>query len=518
MKKIIHICLLAGLMSVAISCDEGFDEVNTSKTGALSLDPILLLNNAVINSSPGGSNPGTVTTPLTYENAIVQHMVSSNSGVLVGGNFNQINIGNTPLTWVNYYQNVIKYTHDVIVRTKDDPLRSNLFNMARIIQANAFMILTDTYGDIPYSQAGGGYTEQVFFPQYETQQSIYPQIIAELTAASGALNAAAKIETSDVLFAGNVDKWKKFGYSLLLRAGMHLTEANATAAEDAASDAFAGGVILANADNAIIKHDANYQNGPGNTLNGTEAANFYLAEPFVTALKTTSDPRLSAIAVRYIGATSGTGHIAANANTTAAEQYGMPMGLDDATAQTAAVNAGLGSRYAYSQADRNRIIKRTSPAFIVTAAQNNLLLAEAAKRGWIPGGDAAAEAFFTAGIKAHMDQMVLYDPASAVSAGDRDTYAANNLLDVSTLDASLQDIHYQYWIASFLIGNEAWANLRRTGYPVLAPNPYPGKLVDVITRITYPPSEILVNSSNVQTAISQMGGDELDTKVWWDKD
>jgi hypothetical protein len=519
MNKIFKICLFTLSVIITTSCDKGFDELNTSKTGALSLDPALILNNASINSSPGGvgTNPGSPTSSLVYDIAIVQQMISSNSGVLLGGNFNQVNIGSTPNTWVNYFQNVIKYTNDVITRTEKDPLRANLYNMARIVQANAFIVLTDTYGNIPYSEAGSGYTGQIFFPKYETQESIYSKIIQELTEASAALDPAGKIETSDVLFNGDIGKWKKFGYSLLLRAGMRLSKVDPAKAQTAVTTAVAGGVILSNADNIIIKHDANYQNGIGNVVNGTEASNIYLAEPFVNALKNSSDPRLSAIAVRYVGAASGLDQVAAVATTSPGNQYGMPVGSDDAAAQNAAVNAGLVSRYAYSQVDRNRMLKRTSPMFIVTAGQTNLLLAEAAARGWIPGGNTAASNYFTAGIKSHIDQMALYDAGSTVAAADRDNYADANPLDVSTLDASLAQINYQYWIASFLHGHEAWANFRRSGYPVLSVNPYPGKSVSFITRITYPPSEILVNSANVQEAITQMGGDNLDTRVWWDK-
>jgi hypothetical protein len=507
MKKILSFCLLAFVFSFVTSCDDGFDELNTNKTAALSLEPSLILNIAIINSTTG--------TGLAYEIAIVQQIISSNSGVNVGGNFNQVNIGNTPQNWINYYQNVIRYTSDVISRTKSDATRANLYNMARIVQANAFMVLTDTYGDIPYSDAGAGYTTQIFFPKYESQQTIYPKIIQELTEASAALDPAGKIETADVLYSGDVAKWKKFGYSLLLRAGMRLSKVDATKAQATAAAAFAGGVILNNADNAIIKHDANFVNPIGNTLNGTEAANFFLAKPFVDALQSKSDPRLSAIAVRYPGATSGTGQTGSG-STAANNQYGMPMGVDDGTAQTAAVALGIGSRYAFSQADRNRIIKRTSPLFIVTAAQNNLLLAEAAARGWVTGG-ASASTYFTNGVKAHMDQMASYDPGSAISASARDTYVNANPLNTSTLAASLAQINYEYWIASFLNGPEAWANLRRSGFPVLAANPYPGRSVPFITRITYPPSEILVNSKNVSDAISSMGADALDTKVWWDK-
>ncbi len=507
MKKIFNFYLLTLVLVFVSSCDKGFDELNTSKTGAIALDPALILNSAIINSSP--------TSSLNYEIAIVQQVFSSNSGVLVGGNYNQKNIGNTPSNWVNYFQNVIKYTNDVISRTASDPARANLYNMARIIQANAFMVLTDTYGDIPYAEAGSGYSNQIFFPTYETQQSIYPKIIQTLTEATTALDPAGKIETSVVLYSGNITQWKKFGFSLLLRAGMRLSKADATKAQATVTAAFNGGVILSNADNAIIKHDANYSNGIGATLTGTEAANYYLGKPFVDLLKNSSDPRLSAIAVRYVGATSGSGQTAAVADITASNQFGMPVGSDDNSAQTAAVTAGLGSRYAYSQVDRNRIVKKTSPMFLVTAGQTNLLLAEAAFKGWVAGGFAQASIYFNNGISAHMNQMASYDAASTISAGAITTYlgiTANQL----TIGTELQQIGEQYWVASFLHGPEAWANFRRTGYPALTPNPYPGSEVPgaFINRITYPPSEILVNNENVQAAIAAQGADNLATKMW----
>jgi len=507
MKKIINLCLPALLLVVITSCDKGFDNLNKSKTGATSIDPAFVLNNAIISSSaPAGT--------LNYDLGIVQQIISSNSGVITGANYNQVNIGNTPVIWINYFQNVIKYTNDVITRTKDVPARSNLMNMARIVQANAFMIITDTYGDIPYSEGGGGYTSQVFFPKYETQQSIYPKIIQEFSEATAALDPAGRIETADVLYSGDITKWKKYGYSLLLRAGMRLGKADAATAKTAVTAAFNGGVILSNADNAYIKHDANYVNGVGNTLNSTEGANYYLAEPFVTALKTSNDPRLPAIAIRYVGASSGPDQTPARGSSLAADQYGMPMGSDDASAQTAAVNAGLGSRYAFSQVDRNRMASKLAPMFMVTAGQSNLLLAEATQTGMITGGLTAAQ-YFDAGIKAHMDQLAIYNPNSMVAASDRDTYAAARA--VVFTGNELREINYEYWIASFLNGPEAWANFRRSGLPALAPNPYPGRTVVFITRLTYPPSEILVNSANVQEAIANMGGDNLDTKVWWNK-
>src|SRR6187401_1273785 len=101
--------------------------------------------------------------------------------------------------------------------------------------------------------------------------------------------------------------------------------------------AFQGGVILANADNAFIRHDANYTNPLGATLNSTEAANFYLTKPFVDSLKNRNDPRLTAIAVRYVGATSGATQTTASRTTDPTFQVGLPLGFDNNTAQAYAI-------------------------------------------------------------------------------------------------------------------------------------------------------------------------------------
>lgn len=509
MTKILKYSLVAGLLLFASSCDKGLEKINKNQTDPTAIDPVLLLNNAIINSS--------FTTPtLIYDIGIVQQMVSPNGGVLAGANFNQDNRSAGTL-WTTYYENVIKNTHDVINTTKDDPARGNLYNMARIFRAFAFMVLTDEYGDIPYSEGGAGYTDQIFFPVYDKQQDIYPQIIQNLSDAAAALDASGTIESQDFLYAGNIGQWKKFAYSLMLRAGMRLVKVDSAKAQSTVQAAVAGGVISSNADNAYIRHDANYTLPLGSTLNGSEAANFFLTKPFVDQLKNTSDPRLAAIAVRYVGAASGNGQTPAVATTDPAQQIGMPVGYDNGTIVAQAAADGLASFYAYSQADRRRVVKTSAPAFLVTAAQTDLLLAEAAFRGWVSG---SSDQYFADGIKAHMDQMALYDAGSAIAPADRDAYVAAHPL---TAGSELEQINTQYWIASFLNGPEAFANFRRSGYPALAPNPYgqPNN-PDVpngtfIRRITYPLSELSVNADNVNAAIASQGADKLSTRVWWDK-
>lgn len=509
MKKI----LLAIIISCSfVACDKGLSDLNVNGTNSTSLDPVLLLNQAIINTSfPVKS--------LVFDVGIVQQMISPNGGVIAGANFNQDSrdVTTQPL-WAAYYQSVIKNTYDARTRSKDLPNRSNIYNMARIYQSYVFMILTDEYGDIPYLEGGAGLSTGMLFPKYDRQQDIYPAIIQELTEAAAALSTTAVIESGDLLYGGNVAKWKKFAYSLLLRAGMRLSKVDAAQAQTTVQAAVAGGVITMNADNAYIRHDANYTQPIGATLNGGEAANFYLAKPFADQLKNTSDPRLSAIAVRYLGATSGAGQTVAASTTDPSKQIGMPIGRDNGTIGAAATADGLVSFYEYSQVDRRRLLKTFAPVFLVTAAQTNLLLAEARFRGWITSGTVAQ--YYADGIAAHMDQMGVYDPNSVIAANSRDTYIAANPIIAGN---ELNQINTQYWIASFLNGPEAFANFRRSGFPALTPNPYgqPGN-PDVpqgtfIRRLTYPTSELSVNSENVNEAIARQGADKLSTRIWWDK-
>ena len=505
MKKIAIILFSAcGLIGLN-ACDAGFDEMNVNKTAAIAINPVFALNNAVINTTPPS---GTV----MYEMGIVQQMVSPNSGVLVGANFNQDNRDNTQQTWQRYYRSVIRNTYDVIATTKD-PSRTNLVNMAKILQSYAFLVLTDTYGDIPYTEAGKGYTDQKVYPKYDKQQAVYAGIIKDISDAVAALDASKTRETADVLFGGDVAKWKKFGNSLLLRIGMRLSKVDATQAQSLVSKALAGGVITTNADNVLILHDANYLNSIGQLLNATEANNFYLAAPFVDYLKKTNDPRLRSIAVRYVGATSGTQQTPARAVIDPAVQIGMPFGFDNSSISGPVKTLGLASFYDFSQADRTRMNKTTARAYLVTASQTNLLLAEAVTRGWVTG---SAKDYYEAGVKTHMAQVSEMDANSVVASSAVDAYLAANPFNSTT---ALEQINTQYWISCFLNGPEAFANFRRTGFPKLAPNPFSGKAIkgDFINRLTYPNSEISVNSVNVKAAIANQGADDLDTKVWWHK-
>jgi hypothetical protein len=270
--------------------------------------------------------------------------------------------------------------------------------------------------------------------------------------------------------------------------------------------------MQSNADNAFIRHTAAFLNGVGNTLNSTEANNYYLTETFVNYLKANKDPRLASIALRYVGAKSGSEQVAARASKDTTVQIGFPMGYDNATIIPVVRARGLASFYDFSQLDRTRMGRNDAPNFLVTNAQTQLLLAEAVVRGWVQG---SAETLYSNGIRAHMEQLSVYANA-AVPADAITAYVTANPLDPAK---ALEQINTQYWIASFLNGPEAFANFRRSGFPNLPPNPLRNDIDSeaFIRRLTYPDAEFSVNSGSIQEAISRQGADELDTRVWWDK-
>ncbi|MDF9798880.1 hypothetical protein OKW21_004143 [Catalinimonas alkaloidigena] len=510
MKKI-NISLLMIIFSLSIvhtSCDEGFEELNTSDIAINELDPVPILNHAVWRSSPYFFRH-----TMIYEMAIVQHMVTPFGTSLAGGNYNQENFPIAQYTWENHYENIIRNSVDIISKYKDDTNRSNIYNMARIIRVYGGMVLTDTYGDVPYINAGLGFIERNDAPVYDSQESIYMSILSELEEATASLSSDSRIESGDILYAGDIIQWKRFGYSLMLRAAMRLTKVNPALAQEYVGKAVSGGVMESNDDNAMVRHSSNFTNFLGGELNGSEAANFYMTKPLVDFFQSNDDPRLGVMAVRYVGATSGSGQTEAVATRDSNDQIGLPMGYDNNTIGVRAEADGIGSFYSYTQFDRNTIGKQTAPFFILTYAQTQFLLAEAAVRGW---ADGEAADYFANGIRGHMEQLEIHDSNLAIEETAINAYIRAHPLEAGS---ELEQINTQYWVASLFNSQEAFANFRRSGYPALVPNPYPQSSIsgDFIRRLTYHTSEYTNNLENINTAINRQGPDKLDTRVWWDQ-
>ena len=298
---------------------------------------------------------------------------------------------------------------------------------------------------------------------------------------------------------------------------MRYSKVDQAKAQSIVAEAFAGGVMTSNADNAYVKYDGTtYTENDNNGLRSFSQYN-YAAEPFVNQLKSTKDPRGKYI----LGTFADPGNPAAVPpvyDTVLNNQFGVPIGKTDAELSLA--NGGRGGRGAglnYSQMNIWSVASSAAPDFWVTYAQTSLLLAEAAVRGWIPGGDAAAKAYYEAGIDADMAVYSLYPVTSPISSADITAYKNDPAVLYNPTDA-LKLINTQYWIVNIRNGTEAFANFRRSGYPALTPNPVVGVLGSpgFARRLSYPDAEASANTANYQAAAAAIGGDMLTSRVFWD--
>ncbi|WP_345329665.1 SusD/RagB family nutrient-binding outer membrane lipoprotein [Mucilaginibacter defluvii] len=517
MKKKYIIALLASMITLG-ACKKNFEEINVNPVLPADLEPSYLFSNAQFSAALPN---------YYYQPMIVQQLITPNTGVLEGGNHNVSYDPNTNITF-NYMYRSTSNTSGAIVtgpvvllttvldKLKDQPARSNLYNMARIFKAYVFMILVDTYGDVPYTEAGKGYLEGINLPKYDNQQDIYNDILKELDEATKALDASKAIEAGDLFYKGDIPKWKKLGNSLLLRAAMRYSKTDAAKAQQYVTIAVNGGLMQSNADNALIQFNSTFNSPTGSWFQATERGNIYLAAPFVEYLQDTDDPRLRVISVKYAQPANPLATVGTE-NTNPADQLGMPLGYNESTISTAPGFPGrLGAGYAYSQVNRRTLGKIDIPEFYVTYSQTALLLAEAVQRGWATGNVAT---LYANGVKAHMDQLAQYDGTATISEDAQNAYLLAHPLSPAN---ALEQINTQYWVSSFLNGNEAWANFRRSGYPQLTPNPYPTADASVkgafIRRLTYPLREQTVNAANYQAAVAHNGPDNLATRVFWDKE
>ena len=528
MIKIFKRLIFISTVFLFAGCDKDFVEVNTNPYAANSVDPALLLAGAQ------RTHLGT----WTAEHTIVQQFVTPyNTGANVGFNFNEDIDGVSNPKWDQSYAGgangnaaPVKNIIQAMDLLGSGTTRINLMSMLRIWKAQVFMGLVDAYGDVPYSEAGKAISTAVFYPKYDDDAAIYDDLYKELKEATAALNPGGDFVSADLFYGANahastktgnatdqVAKWKKLGNSLLLRLGMRYSKINTTKAQAIVAEAFAGGVMTSNADNALVKYDGTfYTQGDNNALRNFSQFN-YAAEPFVNQLKSTNDPRGKFILANF----SNPGNVASqpNPDVVLANQYGVPIAVTDAqiTAAGSPYRGARGGGLNYSQINVWTVASPAAPDYYVTYAQTSLLLAEAAKRDWIlPGGDAQAQIYYENGITADMAAYSLYPGTAPISAGEIAAYIADPGVAYNATDA-LKLINTQYWIVNLRNGTEAFANFRRSGFPALSPNLFNTKLDGgFVRRFSYPDVEASANTTNYQAAVTAIGGDKLTSRVFWD--
>ena len=379
---------------------------------------------------------------------------------------------------------------------------ANWSAVGRILKAHTYSVMTDAMGDLPYTQALRGDT--ILHPAYDKQQSIYDSLFANLAQASSAINlaggAAGFSANSDLLYGGDMAKWQKFANSLRLRLAMHLSNANATkaASEAAAAVAAAGGVFTSDSDNAALVYLATSPNqnpifGDAHIGNRDD---YGLSKTFVDTLTSWNDPRLPVFAQIPPAGTA---------------YRGLPNGLEDGEKIDTILDA-------IKYISRIGALWRETPDApleLLSYSEVLFLRAEAAERGWIPGGSAAAATFYTNAIKASMRQ---YGIDSATTA----TYLAQGKVQYdsaggATLAGHLQQIAYQKWISMFMQGPEAWTEWRRTLVPKLVAGCH-AVVRSIPERLPYDDAEAVLNKASLDAAVASQGftqGNDLTKPLWF---
>lgn len=375
-------------------------------------------------------------------------------------------------SFYGWYQNPLINVETVINSASAD----NQLAVAKILKAYFFWHVTDRWGDVPYSEALQGGDN--FAPPYDTQESIYNNLFDLLEEGVSQIDESTSL-SSDIIFGGDMIKWRKFGNSLKLLIALRLSEVDETMAEDEFNDALSSPIIDSIDDNFAYQHldDQSNENYWYNQVERQSREWWALTETLVNIMEPVDDPRLSV----YGEPARSDG-----------EYRGLPIGSDPASENT--------EEFSLIGED---IRRQDATIHLVTYPQILFARAEAAARGWTTED---AEQLYNQAIT----QSILQWTGS-------DDEATDFLLQPDIVfDASnaLEQIATQRYVHLFLNGYEAWAEWRRTGFPNLVPSD--GN--DVPTRQAYTSDESFNNTENYEEAIQrQFGGENtLYGKVWWD--
>ncbi|PQV59976.1 SusD-like starch-binding protein associating with outer membrane [Sediminibacterium magnilacihabitans] len=358
----------------------------------------------------------------------------------------------------------------------------NQIQIARILKAYHFAVLTDRYGDIPYSKALNGDVKVA----YDKQKDIYTDLFKELTSAVSSFQSTGTAIKGDIIYKGDISKWKKLANSLRLILAMRLSKVDPATGKTQFMAALndPAGIISSNADNFTIT----YANGFSNPYyNLASASQFAITKTIVDTLNGFNDPRLNL----YGQAVNG-------------KVKGVPYGLNRGNSLT-----WITANPDYSQAFDNTFKQINSPIVIIPAAYINLLRAEAALDPNYATGENALT-LLTKGIQDSWSQWG--------ATGDIVGYLAN--IGVSS-GINKRAIQMQLWLALYGTTQNAWNEWRRTGVPVLTPAPDAVNLTKTIPRrYAYPTTEPNLNADAYNAAVGSFpygGTDVHDNRVWWDK-
>jgi hypothetical protein len=525
--------VLLTIMLVAACDTDELHEMNINPNAVNQIDVNYFLTAAELSASNNGLRDDRYTdwrTNIGMCAHAIQQLASTSTGTIsVGDKYleNDVEPSNAP--WDHFFAGDGRVTAEIIKQTGpggwSEGAKINTRHAARILRVLCFHRLTDWYGSIPYFEANQG-IEGIFQPKYDKQKAIYTDLLKELDEACAGLNTSNPDEgfaAADYYYKGDISKWKKFGYSLMLRLAMRISNVDAATAGTYVTKAVAGGVMSSNDDNlfatmAIGPSEWTNQNGisrgfyPGD---GGQWSSSFLSKTLVDWLmgpnKTSTaddDPRLM---IFTGGIIQWTANEVIYLETDPLKMLGLPNGLDGAMLNT--LMGGPTTPYEHFSAVNFLMMQDDEPYQIMNAAESQFLMAEALERNIGTGISGTAEEHYNAGVKMAMQMYTTYDASLSVSDAAVATYLATYPYGVTK--PALEMIGEQMWASKWMNWWEAWSD-RRTGYPQLTPTNYPGNATNgqIPTKLMIPAYEA---TGNPNYAAGATQPDRLVGKVWWDE-
>jgi hypothetical protein len=471
MKKIIY--ALSALLFITMACTKDLSTLNIDPKNPATLPSYAFFTNAqrAFSNTLTSSNVN-----LNIFRLIVQHWQETQYP-----EESQYDLGTREINdniWNALYRDVIRDLREaktlIPTDVTDATIQKNELAITEIMEIYAWYYLVTSFGDIPYTEA---LDIDKPFPKYDDAKTIYDDLLTRLDAAIGNLDVSGNsFGNADLIYGGDVSKWKKFANSLKVKMGMTIADVDPEKAKSVVESAVASGVFTSNEDNATLS----YTNAPPNTnpvwvdLVQSGRDDFVAASTLINELEALNDPRINDFFT--IDQTSG--------------YSGADPGVQSAYAQ-----------YSHVHPD---ITEPEFPGLFLDYAETELFLAEAAQRGFNVGG--TAKEHYDKGVTAS----ILYWGGTV---GEAAAYLAQPSVAYSAANYK-QKIGIQKWIALFNRGWDAWIEWRRLDYPQL--EAAHDAFSDIPVRYPYPVNEQNVNRINFEAASTAIGGDDVSTKLWWD--
>ncbi|MEJ8801066.1 SusD/RagB family nutrient-binding outer membrane lipoprotein [Pontibacter sp. H249] len=523
MKRILKFFAISALALTTVSCDSYLD-VNDNPNQATSTTAQQVLPNALAITA------STIVSYNDYGSGVAGYAANAGGFGFTGSPYITYNYSTNNYTglWSGVYDNITDYQY-IIDNTKNDPAFAKYNAIAKIMKSHQMQMLVDQYGDAPYSEAWEGVNN--LSPKYDKAEDIYKDLIVQLDSAVYIIDTfgdANNVGASDIMFAGDMEKWKRFANTLKLRMLVRVSNVGSLASFVNERFATFGSSPIFLTDDALVQPGYLISNGKLNPYWNTYHSNAagtasgagrqYIPSKFILSLYTSriSDPERGKVIYRSYP------------NTPSNQLGDQTDGIPTAPSGAIAWYTGTGT------ANSLGLFKgRTMGQPIILAAESYFLQAEARERGLLAGS--AADAYKNGIISsfrylykdANGNVDATKNPttdANAYIAANTDNTAGangNNLVDYEKSTNKIETIITQKYIAlNFIHGHEAWSEYRRTGYPSLTPTSTFVSVASQATsadrlpkRMIYPATEYQLNSANAPAAAP---GFVFNNPIFWD--